>query len=433
MPRSLGSQIHASDPQPHQSPATVCPAKATVANGVELVSFSPLEGENHIGSARRHIAANNNLIFTDFFSFNRVVEHDKRFSHGGLYQEIGRAVVRQFQSDQTLADFAGKLASVADHAYGTRQFDIVGYVGRLFLTLAPSRQLESVGQYYLALSLNRGTSGDTSHAGSLFERVADNGSLQYRARAMLALGGKSFRAGDYQTAMSFYREVMRNLRRDHVFDPVTFCVASRMGAVIRSLKGDHRGAITDLERLLPLARIAGSLQPHTYYDYLNNLAVELGMVGQLEEARRVSQIASASPYASVYPEWHETLNEINSKTRRVSRSMVGAPQAPSEKPESPTRILSWSNDHVRQADPAQQSETPSAIIISLQDWKKKLEKKSTDNIRKKPTAEEIESMDFMEKQAAITRFVYADQVNEEMLDSILEVTSTPNTEDRGGA
>lgn len=379
------------------------------------------------------MAANNNLILTDFFSFNRVVEPENRFSHGGLYQEIARTVVREFQTDQTLADFAGKLASVADHAYGTRQFDIVGYVGRLFLMLAPSRQLESVGQYYLALSLNRGTSGDTARAGSLFEQVADNGSSQYRARAMLALGGKSFRAGDYQTAMSLYREVMRSLRRDHVFDPVTFCVANRMSAVIRSLKGDHQGAITDLERLLPLARIAGSLQPHTYYDYLNNVAVELGKVGQLEEARRVSQMASASPYASAYPEWHETLNEIESKTRRVSRSMVGAPQAPSEKPESPTQILSWSNERVRRADSAPQPETQIASIISLQDWKKKREKKSTDNTRKKATAEEIESMDFTEKQAAITRLVYADQVSEEMLDSILEVTSTPNTEDRGGA
>jgi tetratricopeptide (TPR) repeat protein len=379
-----------------------------------------------------HMAANNNLILTDFLSFTRVGEREKLFSHGGLYQEIARTVVRGFHTNQAIADFAGKLASVADHAYGTRQFDIVGYVSRLFLMLSPSRQLESAGQYYLALSLNRGTSVDTARACSLFERVADNGSPQYRARAILALGGKFFRAGDYQTSMSFYREVTRSLERDHVFDPATLCVASRMSAVIRSLKGDHQGAIADLEGLLPLARIAGSQQPHTYYDYLNTLAVELSEVGRLEQARRASQIALASTYASAYHEWHETLDEINSKTRPPSRSMVGVCQVVSETPDSPPQIVSWLGDHVRRSESAPLSTKNLARVIDLQDWKKKVEKKSKGNSRKKPTREQISSMDFTEKQATITRCVYADEATEEMLDSILQLTLAPETSERDG-
>ena len=379
------------------------------------------------------MAANNNLILTDFFSFNRVVERENRFSHGGLYQEIARTVARGFQTDQTLADFAGKLASVADHAYGTRQFDIVGCVSRLFLMLPLSRQLESVGQYYLALSLNRGSSGDIARAGCLFEWVADNGSSQYRARAILALGTNSCAAGDYQTAMSFYREVMRMVAHDQAFDPVTFYFTGRMTAVIRGMNGDHQGAVADLESILPSARMASALQPYAYYDYLNTLAVEMAEAGRLEQARRASQVALASPYASAYHEWHETLDEINLKTRRASRSIVRVSQAPSEERDSPTQILSWSADHVRQANPAPRRANHSASIISLQDWKKKVEKKSNENTRKKPTAEEIRSMDFTEKQATITRFVYADEVTEEMLDSILEVTSTPNADDRDGS
>jgi tetratricopeptide (TPR) repeat protein len=378
------------------------------------------------------MAANNNLILTDFLSFSRVVEREKLFSHGGLYQEIARTVVRGLHTNQAIADFAGKLASVADHAYGTRQFDIVGYVSRLFLMLPPSRQLESMGHYYLALSLNRGTQGDIARANSLFERVADQGPLRYQARAMLALGTKSCRTGDYQTAMSFYREVMQKLTSDHVFDLATFCVASRMSAVIRGLNGDHRGAIADLERLLPIARMAGSQQPHTYYDYLNNVAVELGEVGRLEEARRVSQKAITSPYASAYHEWHETLDEINLKTRHASRSMVAVSQVASETPDSPPQIVSWPGEHVRRSESATLGTKNLARVIDLQDWKKKVEKKSKGSSRKKPTREQISSMDFTEKQATITRCIYADEATEEMLDSILQLTLAPEAGERDG-
>jgi hypothetical protein len=233
--------------------------------------------------------------------------------------------------------------------------------------------------------------------------------------------------------MSFYRDVIRSLRSDDVFDPVSFCVASRMSAVIRSLKGDHRGAIADLERLLPFARVAGAQQPHTYYDYLNNLAVEFGEVGRLKEAGRISRLVVASPYAAAYPEWQETLDEINSKTKCASRSIVGVSQVPSKQGDSVLQISSL-NDHLRRAESPPQHTTEAANIISLEDWKmKKFEKNSRNITRKKPTLEELRFMDLAEKQATITRYVYGDEVTEEMLDSILEVTATPNTGDSDGA
>jgi len=397
------------------------------------VRLSPLESENHTGSDSMQTTATSNLVFKAFSSFKGFTELEKRPSHGGLYQVIAQTLISGFHTSQTLAVCVNKLVSAADNAYVARQFDIVGNVGQLLSTLPLSGGLESVARYYQALSLNRGTRGDTARAGSLFEQVADEAPSQYRARAMLALGANSFATSDHRRATYFYRDVMEIVARDHSFDPVTLCVAGRMTAVIRGIDGDHRGAVDDLERMFPLARMVSSLQAYAYYEYLNSLAVELGDVGRVEEARRISQIAVASPYARMYPEWRETLDEIESKTRRASRSIVGVSQAPSEERDSPTQILSWSDDHVRQSNSAPRRAIHSAKVISLQDWKNKLEKKSNQNKRKKPTAEEIRSMDFTEKQATITRFVYADEVSEEILDSILEVTSTPNADDRDGS
>jgi hypothetical protein len=79
--------------------------------------------------------------------------------------------------------------------------------------------------YYKALSLNQGTFGDTAGAGLMFAEVADGGPTRYRARAILALAGNSFKAGDHVGAMSLYREAMFLLAREHIFDPMTFYYA----------------------------------------------------------------------------------------------------------------------------------------------------------------------------------------------------------------
>ena len=290
------------------------------------MSLSPLEVENQIGSASMQTPASNNLVFTEFSSFKRSGGLGNRVKHARFYQGIARALSGGVHTNQTLADFGARLISVADHAYALRELDIVGCAGQLLSSLPVSRQSESVGHYYQALSLNRGGRGDTTRARALFEQVADRAPMQYRAKAMLALGTNSVMVGDHKTAMSLYREVMRILARDRIFDPVTLCVVGRMSAVLRGMGGNHRGALSDLEMLFQLARMAGSLRPYAYYDYLNNLAVELGEVGRLEEARNASQIVLASPFAPAYPEWRETREEIELRGYRASRSTVAVTQ-----------------------------------------------------------------------------------------------------------
>jgi hypothetical protein len=386
-----------------------------------------MEGENHIGSASMHTTATSNLVLTDLFSFKRLAELEKRVSHAGLYQGIARTLIRGFHTERALTDLATELASVGDHAYSLRQPDIVGDVGRLLLSFPFSRQVESAGYYYQALSLNRFGHGDTVRAGTLFEQVAENGSFRYRARAMLALGSNSFGIDD-GTAMSFYREVIRFVARQHVFDPVTFSVATRMTAVIRGMSGDHRGALADLEASFPMARMAGSLQPHTYYDYLNSLAVELGEVGRFAQARRACEIALSSPFGTRYPAWRETFEDITLKQRSASRSMVAVPQGINETQsvqhytgETEKLVHMHSRSPVASADSGDQPRRiTKARVLDFQQWKTAL-LESRPSVLNNLTPQQRNRMTTGEKLIRLMDLLSRDETDDGMIDRILEV------------
>jgi tetratricopeptide (TPR) repeat protein len=390
------------------------------------VSLSPL-GENHIGSASKHTAASNNLVLTSFSSLRRLAEFEKRVSHAGLYQGIAQNLMRGLKTKQDLAELAARLASVSDYAHSIRQFDVVERVAGLLSSL-PLCPLESMGCYYEALSLNRGTRGDTVRAGLLFEQVADTASLSYRARAVLALGGNAFTAGDHTTALTLYREAMRMVTRDHIFDPVTFYFAGRMNAVIRSIKGDHRGAVNDLERMFPLARMASLRQPYAYYDYLNTLAVELGEMGRLEQARRASEIAIASPFTRAYPEWRETFQDIEAKSRRSSRSIVGVRQPISETDRDGGYLSRKKTDNLLRLPaaepraPASHADCPQdtqARVLNFQQWKTAI-KASSRAIPAEVTPEQRRRMTTGEKLIRLMDLISQDETDDETIDRILE-------------
>jgi hypothetical protein len=102
-------------------------------------------------------------------------------------------------------------------------------------------------------------------------------------------------------------------------------------AVLRSRKGDHNGALTDLQRLWPAIHYLSRAYPVLYYDYLNSLAVELAEVGSIAEARAAISIPLSSSLASAYPNWTETQREIEEAAargpqRRPSALVVGLPR-----------------------------------------------------------------------------------------------------------
>jgi hypothetical protein len=169
-----------------------------------------------------------------------------------------------------------------------------------------------------------------------------------------------------------------------------------MAAVINGLEGNHRRAVVLLENLFPLANTVRSSQPHLYYDYMNSLAVELCEVGRMEEAKNVSRIVLASPFADAYPEWRETRDEIELRGWRVSRSVVAVtqPKAVTQEASAAQNLVclpvSERGDSLSAIERSTLSEP--ARVISMQDWKRRMPKQSSSdpqyNKFPRPTSEE---------------------------------------------
>lgn len=282
------------------------------------MSFLVPKVENHIGGTSP--TRTPNPVLTD--SLSALNWTQRRLSHGGFYQGLAEGLAKGFHTKQSLLDFISKVTWAADQAHSTRQYDKIGALSKILLSLPLSPQIESIGHFYEALSVNRLGRGDTVRGTALFKQVAEHGPIHYRVRAMLALGARSVSVGDTSAALPWYGEIVRIAARERSLDPATLYFARQMTAIVRARHGDHEGAIRDLEEIFPLARLAAYQQPRLYSVHLNSLAVELAEVGRLEEAARASSIACSSPYASAYPEWQETFDEIALKRRRASRSRI---------------------------------------------------------------------------------------------------------------
>src|SRR6185369_2772373 len=288
--------------------------------GLGLMSLLVPKVENHIGDTSPTGTPNNSPVLTDSLSaFNWT---QRRLNHGGFYQGLAQSLVKGLHTKQSLLDFISKVTRAADQAYSTRQYDKIGALSKILLSLPLSPQIECIGHFYEALSVMRSGHGDTVRGTALFKQVAEHGPIHYRTRAMLALGATSVSIGDSSAALPWYGEIVRIAARERAIDPGTLYFARQMTAIVRASNGDHEGAIRDLEEISPLARLATYREPRAYSIHLNSLAVELAEVGRLEEAARASSIACSSPYASAYPEWQETFDEIALKRRSASRSTI---------------------------------------------------------------------------------------------------------------
>src|SRR6185436_7592153 len=113
--------------------------------------------------------------------------------------------------------------------------------------------------------------------------------------------------GDIDTALPYYIMAGKDAAKG---DLATLIESQRMTAVVRSINGDHKQALADLEKLFSPVRAISRYFPVLYYELLNSLAVELAEVGRLAEAEAALSIALSSSFASAYPEWAETRDEI---------------------------------------------------------------------------------------------------------------------------
>jgi tetratricopeptide (TPR) repeat protein len=238
----------------------------------------------------------------------------------------------------TLAGFESlgrRLAEIARHAYLARQINAVRQVGQVLLALPISGQLKSIAQHYQAVCAKQ--RGDYNGARRLLERVAEEATPLYRAQSLQVIGATYFATGQVEAVLPFYLAAGKAAIG---CDLLTFAESQKMVAVVRSIHGDHKQALDDLERLLPLARAISKLYPAFYYDYLNSLAVEFGEVGCLDEAKAACSIVLASPFASVYPEFAETRDELEAKRTAATPSIVAVSITPEPAPAPQARTAS---------------------------------------------------------------------------------------------
>jgi tetratricopeptide (TPR) repeat protein len=265
-------------------------------------------------------AANSNLILTDLSPFKQLAGLHQDISHSAFYQQVLSKLIKGVYRKQTFTELGDRLVALAEHAYSLRDTDAFEKTSDFLMILPLGAEYQSVGRYYQALCILR--RGASFEARTLLEQVAGTLPIRFRAKALLATSGTYYRCDDLQSFLLLNVEASRAAACSDWRDLQTFVKSQRNIVVLKSVDGDHHGALADLERLFPLARALGRWQPYLYYEHLNSLAVELMEVGRLEEARNASKIALASPFAGAYPEWRETGDEIELRGRRASRSVV---------------------------------------------------------------------------------------------------------------
>jgi tetratricopeptide (TPR) repeat protein len=328
-----------------------------------------------------HAAANTNLFFTDVFSFKGL--RDRYIIHRAeVRPQIVVEIAKSLYQQNALLRAADRFCQIADNAYAFRRMDVVEELGEILINAPLPRQYESIGQYYQALSICRKLGVVESRP--LFERVIDEAPLAYRARAMVSLGTTFVQTGDLQAAKELYADALRASRNNWA-DSQTIVLSHKMTAVAKSIDGDQRGALEDLERLLPLARMVGTTSPQVLYDYLNGYAVELCEANRLQEANNISRIVLASPYINAYPEWRETSNDIERKAYRSSRSFVPLTQGVSQ--HNILRLPERENTPISQGEPGR---------VLYYDWQ---------NMAKKQNNESDEALDAMDEKDLLVKLL----------------------------
>jgi tetratricopeptide (TPR) repeat protein len=254
------------------------------------------------------------------------------------YQHLIHALLTRRASEfENVEQLTKRLAAIARQAYVAKQTEVVEQASQLMSALSIFEKSKSVAVYYEALCKKQ--RGDIEGARQYLKQVADGPLQQYRARALQNLGATYFEKGNATKALPFYLAAQKVSAG---CDITTQVESQWMIAVVRSIYGDHKQSLNDLESLFPIIREIGKYYPAQYYNFLNSLAVELSEAGRIAEAKAAINIALASPYASVYPGWFETCDEIEQKRNYpdLSRCFIDCSITESEAvPDSTANLL----------------------------------------------------------------------------------------------
>lgn len=198
-----------------------------------------------------------------------------------------------------------------------------------------------------------------------------------------------------------------------------------MFSIIKSVDGNHRGAVADLEALFPIARTIAPWYPNEFYNYLNSLAIELGEIGRLQEAKNVCKIVLASPLLSAYPEYRETWDDIQVRRYRTSRSVLLLNHS-SLNIDNVVRLPLPERDEV--ASPEKSYRSPfhqQASVTVLEAWKEGKMVKEPNGDEKKD--EDMDDRDvFMEIMRLSSQQGMSSKRLWEILEAVRKVTSKPD-------
>lgn len=284
-------------------------------------------------------AAHRSRILTGYSSRVALADSEIVVSSSGLLRHIVTGYLAQTaHSQETFVKLTNELIRFAEQALVIRDIDALDEVSQVLMHL-PVETARQIGTYYSALAMYR--SGQKDEADSLTEKVADNAPVTYRARAIQTLGANRHADGKLDEALRLQLEALRAAADNKAKGLQTAVMARWEISIIKSLNGDHKGALSDLRGLTPLVNLVSKRTPFYFYFYCNDLAVVLGELGYIGEAQKTVDIALASPYAPLYPNWTETRLELEAKRASATPSVIAfsrpsevpAPQTqPSQKP-----------------------------------------------------------------------------------------------------
>ena len=249
--------------------------------------------------------------------------HEPTAPHSHYQRLIYTSLSRSLYTTEGFQSLGRQLAEVARHAYLARQVNVVEQASQIMLALPISKELKAVAQYYQAICIKR--KGDFDSARRLLERIVEDATPQYRARALLTIGATYIENGEVEASSLFFLSAGRAARE---CDLLTLIESQQMIAVIRSFQGDHKQALEEIEKLFPLVCKISKYHPALYYSFLNSLAIELGEVGRIQEAKAACAIALASPFAAAYPEIAQTRDELEAKRTAATPSIIAISVTP---------------------------------------------------------------------------------------------------------
>jgi tetratricopeptide (TPR) repeat protein len=387
---------------------------------VELIDLPLRDNEASSGRDKMQRATINNRFNINTLSLAAFSETGNVSLNSALYQQIAAKLIKGLYKTDAYIQLGNQFIVLADQALDLKQIDRVEQISHLLMNAPLPSEYQSIGEYYLACCVRRQGRYDEAHVE--FERLAESPTtpLKFRARALQAIGAICFTTGKPLEALRFFSQATQVASPKYGNDLSTATYAQFMVAITKSMNGNSAEALADFRNLFPAVRLVALEHPLILYSYANSVAVELGEIGRIEEARQASQFAMQSAYAPLYPEWRETRDEIALKSRRASAFTVAVSARPAELNNVIPLTIKPLLPHNTALLPASNASQPTNVV-GYDEWKKIASRLNQTPTQTKTFAHyPSQPTTKLEKQAALFKFIYHNDTSEEALDRLLQ-------------